>query len=50
MMMLSSELRLKARQAVNELVDGICQELDQRERLDQIEKSLILQLLQLENI
>jgi hypothetical protein len=47
MMMLSSELRLKARQAVNELVDGICQELDQRERLDQIEKSLFRRLLEL---
>ena len=47
MMVLSSELRIKARQAVDELVDGIGQELDQRSRLDQIEKSLFRGLLEL---
>ena len=47
MMVLSSELRIKARQAVDELVDGIGEELDRRERLDQIEKSLFRRLLEL---
>jgi len=46
-MVLSSELRFKARQAVDELVDGIGQELDRRSRLDQIEKSLFRGLLEL---
>lgn len=47
MMMLSSELRLKARQSLDVLVDGISDELDRRERLDQIEKSLFRGLLEL---
>ncbi|MGZ0172244.1 MAG: hypothetical protein ACKVHE_22100 [Planctomycetales bacterium] len=47
MMVLSSELRCKARQAVDELVDGIGQELDRRSRLDQIEKSLFRGLMEL---
>ena len=46
-MVLSSELRIKARQAVNEVVDGIGEELDRRDRLDQIEKSLFRRLLEL---
>ena len=46
-MVLSSELRFKARQAVDELVDGIGQELDRRSRLDQIEKSLFRGLMEL---
>ena len=47
MMVLSSELRIKARQAVGDLMDGIGQELDRRSRLDQIEKSLFRGLLEL---
>ena len=47
MMVLSLELRIKARQAVDELVGGIGEELDRRERLDQIEKSLFRRLLEL---
>ncbi len=47
MMVLSSELRFKARQAVDELVDGIGQELDRHSRLDQIEKSLFRGLMEL---
>jgi hypothetical protein len=46
-MVLSSELRIKARQAVNEVVDGIGEERDRRDRLDQIEKSLFRRLLEL---
>ena len=46
-MVLSSELRFKARQAVDELVDGISQELDRRSRQDQIEKSLFRGLMEL---
>lgn len=46
-MMLSSELRFKARQSLDVLVDGISDELDRRERLDQIEKSLFRGLLEL---
>jgi len=46
-MVLSSELRFKARQAVDDLVDGIGQELDRRSRLDQIEKSLFRGLMEL---
>lgn len=46
-MVLSSEFRFKARQAVDELVDGISQELDRRSRLDQIEKSLFRGLMEL---
>ena len=46
-MVLSLELRIKARQAVDELVGGIGEELDRRERLDQIEKSLFRRLLEL---
>ena len=46
-MVLSSELRIKGRQAVDELVDGIGQELDRRARLDQVEKSLFRGLMEL---
>lgn len=46
-MVLSSKLRIKARQAVDELVDGIGEELDRRDRLDQIEQSLFRRLLEL---
>ena len=46
-MVLSSEIRFKARQAVDELVDGISQELDRRSRQDQIEKSLFRGLMEL---
>lgn len=46
-MVLSSELRFKARQAVDALVDGIGDELDRRSRLDQVEKSLFHGLLEL---
>lgn len=46
-MVLSLELRCKARQAVDALVDGIGEELDRRARLDQVEKSLFRGLMEL---
>lgn len=46
-MVLSLELRFKARQAVDALVDGTGEELDRRARLDQVEKSLFRGLMEL---
>ena len=46
-MLLSLELRCKARQAVDALVDGIGEELNRRARLDQVEKSLFRGLMEL---